>query len=98
VKKDDIIEKLRSHQDEIRANGVTGLYLYGSQVRSEARRDSDVDLFFDRAPEARMGLFKLLALQRRLEEILGKKVDLGTREGLHRVLKADIEESAARVF
>jgi len=98
MQRDQVIDALRSHEDEIRANGIVNLYLFGSHARNEAEQSSDVDLFFDRAPDARIGLFRLIGLQHRLEEILGTKVDLAAREGLHYVLRPDIEASAIQVF
>ena len=38
------IEQLRGHRAELRRLGVSGLYLFGSVARDEARPDSDVDL------------------------------------------------------
>jgi len=98
LKRDDVISRLTEHADELRAFGIAGLFLYGSCARNEATEDSDVDLFMDRVEGTRMSLLDLARLQRHLEGILGTEVDIGTRTGLHPVLKADIEESAVKVF
>lgn len=60
--------------------GVGSLSLFGSVARDEARPDSDVDLLIE--PDHPMGLFGLAAIHLRLEEILGKPVNLVTENGL----------------
>jgi uncharacterized protein len=79
--RDDVLAILRAHQDELRRRHVKSLALFGSVARDEAGPDSDVDLLveFDGSP---VGLFAYAALQRRLEELLGRRVDLATRRGL----------------
>ncbi len=41
------LAKLRRHAPELRAEGIVALYLFGSTARDEARKASDIDLFFD---------------------------------------------------
>jgi predicted nucleotidyltransferase len=41
------LAKLRRHAPELRAEGIVALYLCGSTARNEARKASDIDLFFD---------------------------------------------------
>ena len=44
MKSDEIIAKLRAHEQELRAAGVTSLALFGSTARGEQRPDSDIDV------------------------------------------------------
>lgn len=76
IERDRVLQILNRKQTEIRSFGVKSLALFGSVARSEAHADSDVDLLveFDRV----VGLFALIALQLRLQELLGCPVDLGT--------------------
>lgn len=98
MRRDDVIAELRRHEGEIRALGVEALYLFGSHARDEARPDSDVDLFIDRDPARMRSLFDLMDLCHMLEGILVAKVDVGTRTGLHPVLRGSIEREAVRVL
>jgi len=77
---------------------VGALYLFGSTARGEATLESDVDLFFDDEPNARLSLLDVIGIQHLLEEVLGRKVDLMTRDSLHPLLRADIESEAVAVF
>lgn len=77
--------------------GVTALHLFGSTARDEARLDSDVDLFVDYELD-KFGLIELVGLQRRISEMLGRPVDVTTRDGLHPLLRDEIEIEAVRVF
>ena len=98
MRRNEVISLLKEHERDIRAFGISHLHLYGSHARDEAGRDSDVDLFIDRDPNKKFGLFELVRLQRLLQDILKVEVDVGTRPSLHPRLKADIERGAVQVF
>jgi predicted nucleotidyltransferase len=91
------IAKLKEHEVELKRLGVEHLYLFGSTARSEAREDSDVDLFFDH-PVGSLGLFELIDVKAAAARILGRKTDIMTRRSLHPVLRERIEASALQVF
>jgi predicted nucleotidyltransferase len=91
------IAKLKEHEAEFRRLGVEHLYLFGSTARDEAGPDSDVDLFFD-YEKGKFGLFQLMDVKERTASILGRKVDIMTRDSLHKVLRNRIEAAALLVF
>ena len=94
----EAIARLKPHADAIKALGATSLYLFGSVARDEARVRSDLDLFIDYDPAGRFSLLELVGIKLLLEEKLGVQVDVTTRDSLHPMLRADIEQSAVRVF
>jgi predicted nucleotidyltransferase len=57
------MEALRKYDAALRANGATGLYIFGSRARGTNRPDSDLDLFIDYDPDVRVP--KLLRLMDR---------------------------------
>ena len=95
---DQIVTTLQAHEAELRAAGVSRLSLFGSVARGDAGADSDVDLLAELDPKARIGLFRLVALERRLSELLGRPVDLlpGPVEGLR--LRANIKRDYRYAF
>jgi predicted nucleotidyltransferase len=97
MRRDDVIDKLRTHADAIAASGVTALYLYGSAARDEMGDRSDIDLFADVDYE-HFGFVSFMDLREFLASILGRKVDFTTRRALHPDLKNEIIRSAIKVL
>jgi predicted nucleotidyltransferase len=91
-------EKLRSFAAAIQAMGATSLYLFGSTARDESRSDSDLDLFVDYDPGGHFNAFDPIGIKHFLEDELHAAVDITTRDGLHPMLRDDIEKTAIRVF
>jgi len=98
MKRDEVIALLKHYEPELRDAGVGALFLFGSVARDRARDDSDVDVFFDLKRIQGFTLFDLVALQERMQEILGAKVDLMTRNGINPRRRPRIEAAAVRVF
>lgn len=69
----------------LREHGVRRASVFGSYVRGEQREDSDIDILVD-VPRG-TGLFAFIGLQHELENVLGKKVDLGTYKSVHPYLR-----------
>lgn len=74
------LDELRARRDEIlqlaASHGASNVRVFGSVARGEARPDSDVDLLVDF--EEGRSLVDLTGLIIDLEEVLGRKVDVGT--------------------
>ncbi|MDZ4366433.1 MAG: nucleotidyltransferase domain-containing protein [Afipia sp.] len=96
--RDQAIAEIALSTEALRARSVEAAYLFGSTARGEARPDSDLDVFIDIAPDARFSLLDLAGLHRLLNESIGRKVDVTTRESLHPKLRGEIERGAVRVF
>ena len=88
MEKDDILIALRQHMAEIRAFGVSRLALFGSLARGEGRADSDADILVEF--EQPVGFFAFARLQRYLEEITGRSVDLVTPGAIRREMRETI--------
>jgi hypothetical protein len=98
MRRDEVITLLKQHEAEFRDAGVGALFLFGSVARDEARGASDVDVFLDLDRPRGFTLFDLMALRERMQDILGAKVDLMTRKGIHPRRRPRIEAAALRVF
>ncbi|MDR3449974.1 MAG: nucleotidyltransferase domain-containing protein, partial [Alphaproteobacteria bacterium] len=57
MKRDEIIEKLREHQADLRAQGVAHAALFGSIARGDDRPDSDIDILVDLDPAIVVTIF-----------------------------------------
>nr|WP_283757678.1 nucleotidyltransferase family protein [Roseofilum casamattae] len=97
MQRDEILALAAQHQDELNAMGVKSLALFGSVARNEATADSDVDFLveFDDRP---IGLFDLSRVRLYLEDILGRKVDMGTVDSLKEYLRDRVLRDRIRVF
>ena len=91
------IEKIKSKILPIlKEAGVKRSSLFGSYVRGEETRNSDIDLLIE-APK-NMSLFGLAGLQIDLEEILNKKVDVITYNSINHLLKDYILKDQVRIL
>jgi len=61
---------------------VQELSLFGSAARGEMRPDSDIDLLVEFLPNAKVGLVEHAGLMLDLQRLLGRKVDLVSKNGL----------------
>ncbi len=91
-------KKLKSLEPSLRAQGVCGLHVFGSQTQHAATPSSDFDLMFDIAPDVRFSLFDQARISRELSEILQVKVDFVPRRSLHPLVKAQAELERVTIF
>ncbi len=92
MQQEGVLAILNKHRHELEAFGVKSIALFGSVARGEAQIESDVDILveFERA----IGLLRFLKLQHRLEELIGKRVDLVTQAALKRQFRDRILKEA----
>ena len=80
-RKDVVVEQLCARTTFAR-RGLSSLALFGSVARGAARPDSDVDVLVDIVPNIRFSLIDRVAVKNFLEDRLGRRVDVVTKEGL----------------
>ena len=95
---DDVVARLREHEAELRAAGICRLSLFGSVARAESHGNSDIDLAAEFDPAAVISLLDVVALERRLSEILGCAVDLLPEPVEKERLQAKIDRDRRRAF
>src|SRR5260370_27180854 len=77
-----ILAKLREHESELKATAIEHLFLHGSYARGTAIREiSDVDVIAEFAPGRRLSLLDMAAIEDRLADMLGARVDLSPAKG-----------------
>jgi predicted nucleotidyltransferase len=92
--RDEVVEKIRAHYDELQRFGVQSISVFGSVARGEAGPESDVDLLVD----LRRGvtLFGFIDLRDYLQELLGVPVDLTTTDALREQIRDTVLAEAVR--
>jgi predicted nucleotidyltransferase len=96
MRRDQAIAALRGFLPALRRDfGVRRVALFGSTARDEAREDSDLDLLveFENGPT----FDSFLGLKFFLEDHLGRKVDLVTRDALKPRMRPVVEREAVDV-
>lgn len=80
--KDEIFDVLKSHKLNLERLGIKNIGVFGSYVRDEQTRNSDIDLLIDFAPEHE-NFDNLMAVYDLLESIFkDEKVEVVTKNGL----------------
>ena len=82
--------------DHCRRHGIVRLRLFGSTVRGEHGRESDVDLIADFGMS--VGYFELIRAEDELAEFFGRPVDLLTEPAISRYMRDEVLSSAQVIF
>jgi predicted nucleotidyltransferase len=77
---------------------VRELSLFGSAARGEMRPDSDIDLLVEFLPDAQVDLVDYAGLMLDLSRLLGRKVDLVSKNGLKPLIRNSVLEEARLVY
>lgn len=95
MRRDEAVAILAAHREELQRYRVRSLALFGSVARDEAGPASDVDLLVEFERPA--GLFNFVALHQYLEDLLGRRVDLGTPDSLREALRPNVMKDLIHV-
>lgn len=89
-------------QDRIREycakQPIRRLSVFGSAARNELTPESDIDLLVEYLPDAPVGYFSMARHMRELSEIVGRPVDLCTRNGLKDYIRREVDASARLIY
>ena len=81
----------------LRAYGIKKASVFGSVSRGDDRPDSDVDLLVELGPGP-MGLIEYIGFIHKLEDVLGKDVDLVTEGNINRHLEPYIRSDLKKIY
>jgi predicted nucleotidyltransferase len=82
--------------DVCRRNDVSMIGIFGSMVRGEAKKDSDIDLVVRFSK--RKSLLSMVRLERELAETLGRKVDLLTESSISPYMRERVLQEMQVVY
>lgn len=78
-----VVEILKRNEAMLKSRyGISRIGVFGSLVRGEEKRDSDIDLLVDFENDVEVSLLRFIEIERHLGELLGRKVDLVERRAL----------------
>lgn len=83
-------KNIESIKDYFKTSPVLKAYLFGSYVRGEAEDKSDIDILVDLDYSQKIGL-KFIQMKLDLEDILHKKVDLVSSNGISKYIKPIVD-------
>ena len=89
-------EKLKKLVEILKKHGVKNIKIFGSYARGKAKPESDLDVlveFYERK-----SLLEIVGIEQELEDKLGMKVDLLTRESISPYLRKRIEKECKEVL
>lgn len=90
------MELLKNIEPILKENDVEFAGLFGSYARGEEKSGSDIDILI-RFKEPK-GLFEFVGLERKLSEVLHRKVDLVTESGLCRHIKDNVLKDLQPIY
>lgn len=88
---------LEAIKEYFRTRPVLKAYLFGSYVRGQADKYSDIDILVDLDYSQRIGL-GFVQMQIDLEKILNKKVDLISSNSLSKYIKPSVDNEKKLIY
>lgn len=96
-KKEQVLRTLIDTKESIYERfGVIGMAVFGSYVRDEQHKRSDIDIFVELKPEYKT-FDNYMELKFFLSKIIGGKVDLVLKESIKEAFKFNIVQEAIHV-
>jgi predicted nucleotidyltransferase len=80
---------------------ISRLAVFGSTVRGEATKKSDLDLLVRLKPSdkrPKLGLFKLMEIEEMLAKKLGRNIDLVTEDSLSPYIRPYVEKEKVVIY
>ena len=87
-----------SLRDLCRRYSVRELSVFGSAARGEMRPDSDIDILVEFLPGAGIDLVDYAGLMLDLSSLLGRKVDLVSKNGLKPLIRSAVLQEARLLY
>ena len=98
MKRDEIIQKLKEREADLRAQGVAHAALFGSVARGDDRPDSDIDIMIELDSAARVTMFDYVDIKEYIEGLFSEPVDVVNRDGLKPLARPKATADAIYAF
>jgi predicted nucleotidyltransferase len=94
-----VIRSIRSIREQLEAEGIEHVDIFGSVARGDATAESDIDLILSPRPGARFDLFNLNGAANLVEDLVNRKVDVVTKRTAETSKRlAGVLEDSVRAF
>jgi uncharacterized protein len=94
----EVIRLLRSNRAELEKIGIRHVEIFGSVARGEDLPDSDVDILVDLDPAIVRDLFAYSRVQRTLQDLVGRRVDIARRGRTRPELDVELNRDAVHAY
>jgi predicted nucleotidyltransferase len=98
MKRDEIIEKLKQRETDLRAQGVAHAALFGSVARGDDRPDSDIDIMVELDPKIVVTIFDYAGVKDFISDMFDGPVDVVSSEGLKPLVRPRVTADAIYAF
>ncbi|EWY37726.1 hypothetical protein N825_09095 [Skermanella stibiiresistens SB22] len=93
-----VAESLRENKSRLRKAGIGRVVVFGSVVRGEDTRDSDVDIMVTPLPSVTVSGLRLAGWRNLLTDIIGREADVVADECLRDAVRASVEAEGVEIF
>jgi len=97
----DIYADIRKNALPILKPYISRMSVFGSTVRGEATKKSDLDLLIRLKPSdkrPKLGLFKLMEIEEVLKRKLGREIDLVTEDSLSPYIRPFVDKEKVIIY
>jgi uncharacterized protein len=94
----EVIRLLRANRGELEKIGIRHAEIFGSMARGEDLPDSDVDILVDLDPAIVRDLFAYSRVQRTLQDLVGRRVDIARRGRTRPELDVELIRDAVHAY
>jgi len=94
----DVLQTLRTHQNELRLLVVSHAAVFGSVARGEASANSDIDVLVELDEDRSMGIFEYARLKLYINQLLDGAGDVVNRRTLKPLLRENILRDSIHAF
>ena len=79
-------------------NDISFMAIFGSFIRGEENKRSDIDIAIEFTDKSRKNLLDLIHIENELKKILGRKVDLGIFSAINPHIIEDIKKQMLVIY
>src|SRR5580704_5893668 len=98
MKRDEILQKLKAREADLRAHGVMHAALFGSVARDEQDGKSDIDIMVDLDPAIVATMFDYAGVKDYIAGLFDDSVDVVDREALKPRVRPEATDDAIYAF